>query len=56
MESNLSVVSDNLKAHEAAKKVYQCPELVLYGNLSEITQAIDMMGMADGGMGMTNKT
>lgn len=41
---------------ETARKAYQRPELVVYGDLSDLTQAVDMMGAADGGMGMTNKT
>ncbi len=48
--------SDSANEEQFVKKAYQRPELALYGNISEITQAIDMMGMADGAMGMTNKT
>lgn len=43
--------------NESARKPYQNPELVIYGNISEITRAVDNMGMAaDGGSGMTDKT
>lgn len=56
MYSNTSVGTDNFKEDEHDKKAYQHPELVLYGNISELTQAVDMMGMADGGGGMMTKT
>ncbi|MBL8189202.1 MAG: hypothetical protein JNK38_14435 [Acidobacteria bacterium] len=56
MDSNSSVGTNNLKKDEREKKAYQRPELVLYGNISEITQAVDMMGNADGGGGMMTKT
>ncbi|MDX2039982.1 MAG: hypothetical protein SF097_01985 [Acidobacteriota bacterium] len=56
MYPNTSVGTDNLNEDERDKKAYQSPDLVLYGNISEITQAVDMMGMADGGGGMMNKT
>ena len=36
---------------EAAKKVYQSPQLVLYGNISEITRTVDNAGNADGPSG-----
>lgn len=49
-------LSDAQNEDEQGKKAYQRPELVLYGNISEITQAVDMMGMMDGGGGMMNKT
>ncbi|MGH9801064.1 MAG: hypothetical protein ACRD82_11920 [Blastocatellia bacterium] len=56
MDPNTSITSDSLGEDQSARKTYQSPELVLYGNISEITKTVDMMGAADGGMGMTNKT
>ncbi len=56
MQSNSLLGPDNLNHEEQEKKSYQRPELVLYGSISEITQAVDMMGNADGGGGMMTKT
>lgn len=47
--------SDN-SAENQTLKPYQPPKLVIYGNISEITRAVDMNGMADGGGGGMNKT
>jgi hypothetical protein len=33
----------------SAKKPYEAPKLLIYGNLLEMTQATNMMGMMDGG-------
>lgn len=56
MDQNTSVGTDKFNENERERKPYQRPELALYGNISEITQAVDMMGMADGGGGMMTKT
>lgn len=56
MNSENMINPDNFNEDQADKKAYQSPELVLYGNISEITQAVDMMGAADGGGGMMTKT
>jgi len=39
-----------------SRKTYSGPQLVVYGNISRITQTVDNMGKADGGMGMFDKT
>jgi hypothetical protein len=39
-----------------SKKVYKQPELHVYGNLREITQAVNNKGTLDGGTGGTNRT
>jgi hypothetical protein len=39
-----------------SKKVYKQPELQVYGNLREITQAVSNKGTLDGGTGSTNRT
>lgn len=36
---------------EAAKKPYDTPRLLVYGDIREITQSNDMAGAPDGGMG-----
>lgn len=56
MNSSTSVATNNLEKDEQEKKMYQRPELLLYGNISEITKAVDMMGNTDGGVGMMTKT
>ncbi len=56
MQSNSSLGPDNLNQEEQEKKSYQRPELALYGDISELTQAVDMMGNPDGGGGMMTKT
>lgn len=40
----------NRPAETSAKKPYQAPKLVVYGNLIEITQAAGNMGALDGGL------
>ena len=52
---NETILSENC-AEETARKTYQTPKLVIYGNISEITQALGMNGMMDGGGGGINKT
>ncbi len=52
---NIPHTSDNQEP-DSARKPYQHPELVVYGNISEITQALGMNGMMDGGGGGINKT
>ncbi len=53
---NTLCTSDNQEL-DSARKPYQPPELVVYGNISEITRAVDNKGKtADGGGGMTDKT
>jgi hypothetical protein len=39
-----------------SKKDYHSPELIIYGNISQITQSTDMSGSADGGGAHDNKT
>lgn len=39
-----------------AKKPYRRPQLIVYGNIGQITQAVDMVGHADGGGAHNNKT
>ena len=41
---------------EDDKKPYTKPVLMSYGGIREITQAMDNTGLADGGMGSTDKT
>jgi len=38
-----------------ARKAYASPRLVMYGNISQITRSVGMMGADDGGKG-NNKT
>ena len=38
------------------KKPFHRPELVTYGNIREITQAVGVTGTKDGGSGSTQKT
>lgn len=52
---NTTNTSDD-SAENPARKIYQNPKLVIYGNISEITRAVDMNGMADGGGGGMNRT
>ncbi|MGH9801063.1 MAG: hypothetical protein ACRD82_11915 [Blastocatellia bacterium] len=56
MNPNITNNSDNLTEDKLDKKAYKKPELVLYGNITEITHTVDNSGMDDGGMGMTDKT
>jgi hypothetical protein len=47
----------NRLAEISAKKPYQAPKLLVYGNLSEMTQAQGMRGAPDGQtMGGNRKT
>ena len=40
-----------------SKKDYKAPKLKVYGNISSLTRAIGTMtSIADGGMGLQNKT
>ncbi len=39
-----------------SKKVYRTPELRSYGDLVAVTRSVNDMGLADGAMGMTNKS
>ena len=39
----------------AIKKPYQAPKLRIYGGLTEMTKAIGMTGMMDGGVAMGQK-
>ena len=39
-----------------ARKTYASPQLVMYGNISQITRAVGKNGTADGGGGMNNKS
>ncbi|MBS1790773.1 MAG: hypothetical protein JST85_23860 [Acidobacteria bacterium] len=54
--SNTTSNSENQIEKTLVKRNYQKPELVLYGNISEITRTVDMSGMMDGGKGQTDKT
>lgn len=56
MNSDSTTTSDNHNLNQLARKAYRSPELVIYGNISEITMTVDMNGSADGGSGMTSKT
>lgn len=38
------------------KRNYHTPKMFIYGDIREITRAVDNMGNADGGTGATNKT
>jgi hypothetical protein len=38
------------------KKPYSTPELVVYGNLQQITNAVGNMGAKDGGFGKISRT
>ena len=40
----------------APKRAYIPPRLLVYGDLTEMTQAMGQSGSKDGGMGMTQKT
>ncbi len=37
---------------KATVKVYRSPQLIEYGNMQQLTNAVGMMGKMDGGMGM----
>jgi hypothetical protein len=52
---NIHPISNSSK-NEFEKKVYQSPELRVFGNISVITQAADKAGNADNGMGKNDKT
>jgi hypothetical protein len=41
---------------EGVKKPYGSPELIMYGDIRQITRTNDDKGNADGGMGMTDKS
>ena len=41
---------------ETAKKPYKTPQVLDYGNIHEITQAVGNMNNGDGGAGNTAKT
>jgi hypothetical protein len=56
MNTNTSIRPDKPGEDKLAKKVYQSPELVLYGNISEITRAVGNMGMMDGASSSPDKT
>lgn len=56
MNSDSTTTSDNQTVNQLAMKAYRSPELVIYGNISEITMTADMNGATDGGGGMMNKT
>lgn len=56
MNSNTTTRSEKLTEDKCAGKAYQHPELVIYGSISEITQAVDNMGADDGAMGMNSRT
>lgn len=47
---------DGLKPVSPGKKPYHQPQLIVYGNIGQITQAVDMVGKADGGGAHNNKT
>ena len=40
----------------ASKKAYRSPELVVYGDVRQMTQTVGVTGMTDGGMALTSKT
>jgi hypothetical protein len=40
----------------SAKKPFKTPELVVYGDIREITQTVGKLGMSDGGKGAMSKT
>jgi len=40
----------NRSAEGTAKKPYQAPKLLIYGNLTEMTQAVGGMQHLDGGL------
>jgi hypothetical protein len=42
--------------NQPSKKEFREPELVVYGDIRRITQAVGPTGKGDGGMGATNKT
>lgn len=48
--------TDKWRKSEATRKVYQSPQLVQYGNVSEITRSVDNMGNGDNGLSPTHKT
>ena len=39
-----------------ARKAYASPQLVLYGNVAEITRNVGQTGQMDGGVGMMNRS
>lgn len=43
------------KSPEVTKKPYQAPMLLIYGDLTEMTGAMGMTGMLDGGVVMGMK-
>jgi hypothetical protein len=43
-------------SEQTQKKPFHDPELVVYGDIRSITQAISPAGMGDGGMAGTTKT
>lgn len=56
MDLSTTKISITSAEHELTKKEYQSPEFVLYGNISEITLMVDMMGNSDGSTGMMDRT
>jgi len=46
----------NLHTPEGGKKVYTRPELLIYGNLAQITSTVGPVGMHDHGFGAMNRT
>jgi hypothetical protein len=40
----------------AKKRNYQTPKMFIYGDIREITRAVDDMGNTDGAMGMNDRT
>ena len=39
-----------------ARKTYASPQLVMYGNIAQITRSVGKTGADDGAMGMNNKS
>ena len=52
MNPNMPVPSDKAEATKPNKRTYQSPDLVLYGNINEITRVSGgITGKNDGGSG-----
>jgi hypothetical protein len=46
----------HLESNPQARKTYARPQLLRYGNISEITRSVGNMGSADNGSPPTHKT
>ena len=49
-------VTPRVGADLRSRKTYASPQLVIYGNIAQITRAVTDMGTMDGGVGMKNNS